>query len=105
MVTVEVCIGSACYVKGSNEVVTILQELIKEKGWEDQVNVKGAFCMQVCTQGLGLRVNGKQLLGVGLHNVKEVLLQEITAARYELYSVFCERPQLPAMCASVRPRR
>ena len=66
--------------KGSNEVVTILQELIKEKGWEDQVNVKGAFCMQVCTQGLGLRVNGKQLLGVGLHNVKEVLLQEITAA-------------------------
>ena len=49
MVTVEVCIGSACYVKGSNEVVTILQELIKEKGWEDQVNVKGAFCMQVCT--------------------------------------------------------
>ena len=45
MVTVEVCIGSACYVKGSNEVVTILQELIKEKGWEDQVNVKGAFCM------------------------------------------------------------
>ena len=53
MVTVEVCIGSACYVKGSNEVVTILQELIKEKGWEDQVNVKGAFCMQVCTQGLG----------------------------------------------------
>ena len=48
MVTVEVCIGSACYVKGSNEVVTILQELIKEKGWEDQVNVKGnsfgTFC-------------------------------------------------------------
>ena len=69
MVTVEVCIGSACYVKGSNEVVTILQKLIKEKGWEDQVNVKGAFCMQVCTQGLGLRVNGKQL------------------------------PQLPALCA------
>ena len=80
MVTVEVCIGSACYVKGSNEVATILQELIKEKGWEDPVNVKGAFCMQVCTQGLGLRVNGKQLLGVGLHNVREVLEREITAA-------------------------
>lgn len=77
MVTVEVCIGSACYVKGSNQVVSILQDLIREKGWENQVEVKGAFCMQVCTQGLGLRVNGKQLLGVGLHNVKETLEREI----------------------------
>ena len=80
MVTVEVCIGSACYVKGSNQVVSILQDLIREKGWENQVEVKGAFCMQVCTQGLGLRVNGKQLLGVGLHNVKETLGREIQTA-------------------------
>ena len=80
MVTVEVCIGSACYVKGSNQVVSILQDLIREKGWETQVEVKGAFCMQVCTQGLGLRVNGKQLLGVGLHNVKETLEREIQTA-------------------------
>ena len=36
--------------------------------------------MQVCTQGLGLRVNGKQLLGVGLHNVKETLEREIQTA-------------------------
>ena len=80
MVTVEVCIGSACYVKGSNLVVSILQDLIREKGWENQLEVKGAFCMQVCTQGLGLRVNGKQLLGVGLHNVKETLEREIQTA-------------------------
>ena len=80
MVTVEVCIGSACYVKGSNQVVSILQDLIREKGWENQVEVKGAFCMQVCTQGLGLRVNGKRLLGVGLHNVKETLEREIQTA-------------------------
>ena len=80
MVTVEVCIGSACYVKGSNQVVSILQDLMREKGWENQGEVKGAFCMQVCTQGLGLRVNGKQLLGVGLHNVKETLEREIQTA-------------------------
>ena len=89
MVTVEVCIGSACYVKGSNEVVTILQELIKEKGWEDQVNVKGAFCMQVCTQGLGLRVNGKQLLS-----------RKLRRLWHELHpAVRGELPQLPALCA------
>ena len=35
MVNVEICIGSACYVKGSSQVVQTLNELIKENGWED----------------------------------------------------------------------
>ena len=58
----------------------VLEAPVTLRAATNQVNVKGAFCMQVCTQGLGLRVNGKQLLGVGLHNVREVLEQEITAA-------------------------
>lgn len=80
MVKIEICIGSACYVKGSNQVVTILQSMIKEKGWDEKVEVKGSFCMQACQagQGLGIRINGKQLAGVGLHNVEEILEKEIT---------------------------
>ena len=54
--------------------------MIKEKGWDELVEVKGSFCMQSCQagQGLGIRVNGKQLNGVGLHNVEEILEKEIT---------------------------
>ncbi|MEA4874320.1 (2Fe-2S) ferredoxin domain-containing protein [Anaerorhabdus sp.] len=82
MVKIEVCIGSACYVKGSNQVVTILQSLVKENQWEEKVEIKGSFCMQSCQggHGLGIRINGRQLLGVGLHNVEEVLKQEISEA-------------------------
>lgn len=80
MIIVEVCIGSACYVKGSNQLVALLQEMIKEKGWEQKVTLKGAFCMQACTKGLGLKVNGKAIYGVGLHNAEEILNQEITSA-------------------------
>ncbi len=82
MIKIEVCIGSACYVKGSNQVVTLLQNMVKEKGIEDQVEIKGSFCMQLCQggQGLGIKINGKALQNVGLHNAEEVLEKELTLA-------------------------
>jgi NADH-quinone oxidoreductase subunit G len=82
MVNVEICIGSACYVKGSGQVVTDLNELIKEHGWEDKVAVKGSFCMKACQNhlGLGIRINGKQLEQVTAQNAREVLEKEIAAA-------------------------
>ncbi len=80
MVTVEVCVGSSCYVKGSNQVVAMVKEMIEMNHWEDQVELKGAFCMQMCSEGLGIKVNGKPLFKVGLHNVREELTRAIEEA-------------------------
>lgn len=77
MVIVEVCVGSSCYVKGSNQVVAYLKQLIAENHWEDQVQIKGAFCMQMCSEGLGVKVNGRPLSKLGLHNVQEELKRAI----------------------------
>ena len=81
MVNVEICIGSACYVKGSNKVVEELNALITDNSWQDKVEVKGAFCMKACQNhlGLGIRINGRQLQNVTMQNAKEVLQKEITA--------------------------
>ena len=82
MVNVEICIGSACYVKGSSQVVNDLNALIKEKGWEDKVALKGSFCMKACQNhiGLGIRINGKQIEQVTAQNAREILDREISAA-------------------------
>ena len=77
MVIVEVCIGSACFVKGSNQLIELIQELIRERKWEEKVVLKGAFCMQACSKGLGMKVNGTPLYGVGLHNAVELITAEI----------------------------
>lgn len=79
MVMVEICIGSACYVKGAREVVLQLQELVEQKKWQDQVTVKGCFCMKSCENhiGLGIRVNGEVLEKVTAQNAIEVLEKEI----------------------------
>lgn len=82
MVNVEICIGSACYVKGSSQAVTALKELLQKHNWEDKVNVKGSFCMKACQEkkGLGIRVNGKMIDGVTAANVSEILEKEIAVA-------------------------
>ena len=82
MVSIEICIGSACYVKGSSQVVKELNDLVVENGWQDKVEVKGSFCMKSCQNkwGLGIRVNGKQLKGVTMQNAREMLKTEITSA-------------------------
>ena len=80
MVNVEICIGSACYVKGSSQVINDLNELMKEKHWEDKIAVKGSFCMKACQNhlGLGIRINGNQLEPVTAQNAKEVLNRELS---------------------------
>ncbi len=82
MVVVEVCIGSSCYTKGSSEVVTTLNSMIKENNWADKVELKGSFCMKSCVEkaGLGIRINGTKLNGVTVANAKEVLKKELEAA-------------------------
>ena len=82
MVNVEICIGSACYVKGSSQVVNDLNAIIKEKGWENKIAVKGSFCMKACQNhiGLGIRINGRQIEQVTAQNAREILERELTAA-------------------------
>ncbi len=82
MVNIEICIGSACYVKGSSQVVSDLKDLLRQHNWEDKVTLKGSFCMKSCQEkkGLGIRINGKKIDGITSANAREVLEKEIAVA-------------------------
>ena len=77
MRTIEICVGSSCFVKGSNELVVLLKKFLEEKKLEDKVQLKGAFCMGQCAKGLGVRVDGKLLEGVTLANAIELISMEL----------------------------
>ncbi len=68
MVTIEICMGSACYTRGADQVITQVQQKIADHGWQDRVLLKGSFCMKFCEhdQGLGIRINGEPMLGCNL---------------------------------------
>ena len=55
---VTICIGSACHLKGSREIIQQLQQLVKEHGVSDKVDLNGAFCTGNCVNGVCVTVDG-----------------------------------------------
>ena len=49
---ITVCIGSSCHIKGSRQVVELLQELIAANNLKDKVELAGTFCMGKCQEGV-----------------------------------------------------
>lgn len=57
---VVVCIGSSCHLRGSRDIVQILERLIALHGLKDQITLKGSFCMGQCTGGVCVSIDGER---------------------------------------------
>lgn len=69
MVTISICVGSACHLKGSYKVIEGLQKLIKENKVDNEVEIKGAFCIGRCTEGVSVTVNDDEFFSLNENNV------------------------------------
>ena len=54
---VKVCVGSACYVKGSHDVIEGFQRLIQLYHLENQVVLKATFCLGHCTEAVSVEID------------------------------------------------
>ncbi len=77
MVTINVCIGSACHLKGAYNVIKNLQHIIEERQLIDKVIVKAAFCLGECTKAVSVRVDDDRVVSVGEETVKEFFEQYV----------------------------
>lgn len=60
MVELSVCIGTACHLRGSYNVVQTFQQQIEHAGLHDKIEFKTAFCMRECQcEGVAVSVNGQ----------------------------------------------
>ena len=55
---VTICIGSACHLKGSREIVQKMQELGAKNGGADKGDLNGAFCSGNCVNGVCVTIDG-----------------------------------------------
>lgn len=56
---IQVCIGSACHLKGSYDIINRLTQLIKNEKLEDKIDVKAAFCLGHCTEAVSVKFDEK----------------------------------------------
>lgn len=76
---VQVCVGSACHLKGSYEVA----ERLKELCGADAVRISGSFCCGACDEpGVCVKVDGK-LYHVASEEADEFYQREIKAGQKE----------------------
>jgi NADH:ubiquinone oxidoreductase subunit E len=55
--TVTVCVGSSCHIKGARDVIMRFNELLKKQKLEDVVELKGSFCMERCGEGINWQID------------------------------------------------
>lgn len=55
---ITICIGSACHLKGAREIIEQMQQLVKEHGVGDKVDLNGSFCSGNCVNGVCVTVDG-----------------------------------------------
>ncbi len=70
MIDIQVCIGSACHLKGSYNIINKLQNLIEERDLGDSITVKAALCLGSCSGGVSVSVDEGPVIQV---NEKDVV--------------------------------
>lgn len=72
MLFVQICVGSSCHLKGSQDIVELLQQAIEEHHIEDEVVLSGCFCIGKCNRvGVTVQVNDDVHVGVTKENFRE----------------------------------
>lgn len=70
---IHVCIGSACHLKGSYDVIKEFQRILKEKNLEEKITLKGAFCLNHCTEAVSTKINEGEVFSMDVEKVKPLV--------------------------------
>ncbi len=78
--TVAVCMGSSCHVKGSKPIVEMLKEKIKTENLEDKVTLTGSICLGQCASGgVNMKIDGEIVTGVNRDNFDSFFADKVLA--------------------------
>ena len=78
MVIVQVCVGSACHLRGSQEIVELFQKEIQERNLEDEIMLYGSFCIGKCSPvGVTVQVDDDIYVGITPAGFKEFFADKI----------------------------
>ena len=78
MLVVQICVGSSCHLKGSQEVVELMQKAVEEYNLDGDVVLVGSFCVGKCNrEGVTVQINDDIHVGITTQNFKEFFKENI----------------------------
>lgn len=78
MVVIQICVGSSCHLKGSQDIVDLLRKEIEERHLENDVVLTGSFCFGKCNRvGVTVAVDDDVCIGVTRDNFQEFFKEKV----------------------------
>ncbi len=77
---IQICVGSSCHIKGSPEIVELLQSAVAEHHLENEVTLAGSFCIGKCNRiGVTVQVDDEVYVGVTKEGFNEFFQKHVLA--------------------------
>ncbi len=73
----KICIGSACHIKGSYNVISAFQQLIEEYQVFEQVELKAVFCLGHCTEAVSVQIDQDNIYSVSGATARAFFKEEV----------------------------
>ena len=78
---VQVCVGSSCYIKGSQEIIELLKKAVTDNHLEDEITLAGSFCTGKCNRiGVSVTVDDEVSTGITTENFNTFFQEKILKA-------------------------
>ena len=70
---IKVCIGSACHLKGSYEVINIFKSYVEIHDLKNKIDLKSSFCLGRCSEAVSVQVDNNELFSVSPETAKQFI--------------------------------
>lgn len=78
MLFVQICVGSSCHLRGSQDIVDLFEKAVEEYHLEDDVILSGSFCIGKCNLvGVTVQINDDIHIGITRENFVEFFRKNI----------------------------
>ena len=69
------CLGSSCFARGNQELITIIRKFIVRHQLEDKVEFKGDHCFHDCSDGPNMMIGARLFQHLDTNNIEEFLFE------------------------------
>ena len=75
---IQICVGSSCHLKGSSDIIELLEKAVADHHLETEVTLAGSFCIGKCNRiGVTVQVDDEIHTGITRENFKEFFTENV----------------------------
>ena len=75
---IQICVGSACHLKGSSEIVEFFHKAVEEYNLSDEITLAGSFCTGQCNRiGVTVQIDDDVHTGITRENFRDFFKENV----------------------------